>query len=210
MNVNNFMNSMFGTVGEGLCRLSMNGDIAIKCTDATGHTQYKTYNIKTGNLVNCDNFVFDIGQDMFFVIPTTNVKKGDIILVNGSPRCVIEVDNNKFTVINYSDSTIETVIPERHVFMGKTYFYGKIISMFGDNSVLKSKGKNNIFKYLMISKMLGGNTSSGNKLFANDGNNFLPMMLMMNGGNGFGDMFDGIFDSLDASDDEEKSDEEDA
>ena len=50
-------------------------------------------------------------------IPTNKVEKGDIILVNGKPRCVIETDKTKITVINYEDSTIETVLPERHVFM---------------------------------------------------------------------------------------------
>ena len=31
---------------------------------------------------------------MFFVIPTNHVEKGDIILVNGLPKCVREVKDN--------------------------------------------------------------------------------------------------------------------
>lgn len=110
--MNNFLNGMFGKVGSGMCRLSMNGGIAVKTNGG-----YKTYNIKTGKLTNCSNFVFDIGEEFFFIIPTNKVEKGDIILVNGKPRCVIEADKTKITVINYEDSTIETVLPERHVFM---------------------------------------------------------------------------------------------
>ena len=50
--MNNFLNGMFGKVGNGMCRLSMNGDIAVKTS-----TGYKTYNVKTGKLTNCNNFV---------------------------------------------------------------------------------------------------------------------------------------------------------
>lgn len=67
---------MFGKVGSGMCRLSMNGGIAVKTNGG-----YKTYNIKTGKLTNCSNFVFDIGEEFFFIIPTNKVEKGDIILV---------------------------------------------------------------------------------------------------------------------------------
>ena len=67
--MNNFLNGMFGKVGNGMCRLSMNGEIAVKTSGG-----YKSYNIKTGKLTNCNNFVFDIGEEFFFVIPTN--KKG--------------------------------------------------------------------------------------------------------------------------------------
>lgn len=131
--MNSFMNGMFGKVAPGMCRLSMSGGIAVK----TSGGDYKSYNIKTGRLTNCSNFVFDIGEDFFFVIPTNKVEKGDIILVSGKPRCVVGVEDNKITVINYDDSTVDTILPERHVFMGETYFYGKIISMFGGSSGVK-------------------------------------------------------------------------
>ena len=181
--MNNFLNGMFGKVGSGMCRLSMNGGIAVKTNGG-----YKTYNIKTGKLTNCSNFVFDIGEEFFFIIPTNKVEKGDIILVNGKPRCVIEADKTKITVINYEDSTIETVLPERHVFMGNTYFYGKIVSLLGSNITKGKNGMNNIFKYMMLSQMMNGNGSTGT---ANNINSMLPFMMM--GGN-MGDMFDGMFD----------------
>ena len=108
--MNNFLNGMFGKVGDGMCRLSLNGGIAVKTSGG-----YKSYNVKTGKLTNCSNFVFDIGEEFFFVIPTNKVEKGDIILVNRKPKCVIDADKIKLTVINYEDSTVETILPERHV-----------------------------------------------------------------------------------------------
>jgi len=193
--MNGFMNGMFGKIASGMCRLSINGEIAVKTSNG-----YKVYNMKTGRLINCSNFVFDIGEDYFFLIPTNKVHKGDIILVNGKPKCVMEVEDNKITVINYEDSTMETILPERHVFMGNTYFYGKIVSMFGDSFKNGKKGGiNNIFKYMMMSEMLKGNTGNSGM------SNMLPFMMMGNGG--FETMFDGMFD-LDLEDDEEESEDE--
>ena len=198
MNMNGFMNGMFGKIAPGMCRLSMNGDIAVKTSNG-----YKTYNMKTGRLVNCSNFVFDIGEDFFFLIPTNKVHKGDIILVNNKPKCVIGVEDNKITVINYEDSTVDTILPERHVFMGSTYFYGRIISMFGDSFKNGKKGGiNNIFKYMMMSEMMKGVSGSSGM------GNMLPLMMMGNGG--FENMFEGMFDfDFSAEDDAEEEESED-
>lgn len=176
-------NGMFGKVAPGMCRLSMNGGIAVKTDNG-----YKTYNVKTNRLTNCNNFVFNIGEEFFFVIPTNKVEKGDIILVNKKPRCVVKTNKEEITVINYEDSTVETILPERHVFMGNTYFYGKIVSMFGNN-FSKGKGMNNIMKYMMMSEMMKGNSNGSFQ-------NLLPMMML--GGGNFENMFEGMFDfSLD-------------
>ena len=181
--MNNFLNGMFGKVGAGMCRLSMSGGIAVKTSNG-----YKSYNVKTGRLTNCDNFAFDIGQDFFFIIPTNKVTAGDIIFSNGKPKCVIKVEKNMITAINYEDSTVENIVPERHVFMGNTYFYGKIVSLFGSNITKGKNGMNNIFKYMMLSQMMNGNGSTGT---ASNMNSMLPFIMM--GGN-MGDMFDGMFD----------------
>lgn len=186
--MNNILNGMFGKVGAGMCRLSMNGGVAVKTSSG-----YKTYNVKTGKLTNCSNFVFDIGEEFFFVIPTNKVEKGDIILVNNKPKCVIESDKTKITVINYEDSTIDTILPERHVFMGNTYFYGKIVSMFGSD-VKGKKGNNSIFKYMMLSQMMKGDNAAMQFGGSNSNGGMSAMLpLMMMGGN-MGDMFDGLFD----------------
>ena len=194
--MNNMLNGMFGKVAPGMCRLSMNGGIAVKTSNG-----YKTYNMKTGRLTNCDSFVFNIGEEFFFVIPTNKAEPGDILLVAGKPKCVIEAEKNKLTVINYEDSTVETILPERHVFMGNTYFYGKIVSMFGGDLIKGKKGTNKIMQYMMMSEMMKGNSGdSGNSM-----NAMMPLMMM--GGN-MGSIFDGMFDLDDNEDDEEVEESE--
>lgn len=192
----NFLDKMFGKISSDCCKLSMNGDIAIKTSNG-----YKTYNVKSGKLTNCSNFVFNMGDmDCFFLIPTNKVQKGDIIMANGQPKCVISVDktNNSIQVINYESSVIETILPERHVFMGNTYFYGKIVSMFGN---VKKKGSKNIMKYMMMSEMM-------KSMNGGSSNNMMPMLMMMNSGN---DMFSDMFDmmGMDNTTVEEDEDEDD-
>lgn len=194
--INNMLNGMFGKVAPGMCRLSMNGGIAVKTSNG-----YKTYNMKTGRLTNCDSFVFNIGEEFFFVIPTNKAEPGDILLVAGKPKCVIEAEKNKLTVINYEDSTVETILPERHVFMGNTYFYGKIVSMFGSDLIKGKKGTNKIMQYMMMSEMMKGNSdNSGNGM-----NTMIPLMMM--GGN-MGSIFDGLFDFDDGEEDKEVEESE--
>lgn len=200
MEATTMFNGMFGKVANGMCRLSMNGGIAIKTSNG-----YKTYNLKTNRLTNCSNFVFNIGEEFFFVIPTNKVTPGDIILVGGKPRCVTKVEKNEITVINYEDSTVETILPERHVFMGNTFFYGKIVSMFGSDICKGKNGMTNIMKYMMMSEMMKG--GSGLPGAANSGmNSMLPFMLM--GGGNLGSMFEGMFD-FDISDEDANDESED-
>ena len=169
-----------GRVAPGLCRLSMNGGIAVRT-----RAGYRTYDVDTGKLANCDSFVLDIGEDFFFVVPTNRVKRGDIILAGGRPMCVIAMDDSTITAINFEDATVQTLLPERHVFMGSTYVYGKIVSVFGRNGVKGGKGLKKMMKYMLFSGMLKGDGGGMNGL--------LPMMLM---GEGM-DFMDGLFDDED-------------
>lgn len=181
-------NGIFGRIENGMCRLTMNGQIAIQTSNG-----YKSYNIKTKKLTNCTHFCFNIGEEFFFVIPTNKVEVGDIILVNQHPNCVTKVDDNQITVINYENSTIETVVPERHVFMGNTYFYGKIVSMFGNNFIGKKDTGNKMLQYMMMSEML--KNMNGNENNSNQMSNIFPIMMMF-GGN-MKDMFSGMFNFFD-------------
>lgn len=192
-NIQNTFNGLFGKIAPGMCRLTMNGNIAVKCANG-----YKSYNVKKGTLTNVTNFCFNVGDEMFFVIPTNKVEVGDIILVQGKPKCVTAADKKIITVIDYENSEVRQVVPERHVFMGSTYFYGKVISMFG-NSFKQGKGLGNVMKMMMFSQMMGGNTSGST---GNMGQ-MMAMSMFMGGGN---NPFEGMFDfSLDvtAEDDEE-------
>ena len=183
----NMMNRYFGKIANGMVRMSMNGDMAIKTSNG-----YKTYDVTTGALVNCDNFVFDIGSEFFFIIPTNKVEAGDVILAANKPHCVIKVEPNRIEALRYEDGSIVTIVPERNMFMGKTYFYGKIVSMFG--KVKNGKGMKGMMKYAMLSEMMKGNGNSNNSM-----SSMLPMMMFMNGN--MSDMFEDMFDMDDEEED---------
>lgn len=188
-------NGVMGKIKNGCCRLGMNGRIAIKTSDG-----YKTYDPKTGNVTNCSSFVLDVCDDMFMVIPTRKLNPGDIVLINGKPMYILEIKaKNRVEAMNYEDSTIQTVIPERHVIMGRR-FYGKIVSLFGSGLGGKGGFFKNMLKLKMMSAMMGGNNSnsSTNNMFS--GNNALPMMMLIGNGS-----MDGLFDGFMDDEDEEDS-----
>lgn len=190
---NNFFGKLFGKVAPGQVRLSMNGDMAIKTSNG-----YKTYNVEDGSLTNCDNFVFDIGSEFFFIIPTNKVEKGDVILASGKPHCVIKTEDNRIEALRYEDGSIVNIVPERNMFMGRAYFYGKIVSMFGSMKG-KTKDMNSMMKYMVMSEMMKGSKGG------TDMSSMLPMMMLMNGNN-VSDMFSDMFDfDIDTSDDESEA-----
>ena len=172
----NMLEELCGKIAPGLCRLSMSGGIAVKT-----RAGYRTYDPDTKRLTNCDNFVLDMGEDYFFVIPVKRVKPGDIILANGTPRCVIEVLENAITALNFEDATVETLLPERHLFLGDTYLYGKIISIFGSNGVEGRKGSKRMMKFMMLSGMLRGRDRENGSFSS------MLALMMMNGKGGFMD-----------------------
>lgn len=181
-NFGDMFNGMFKPVAPGYCKLGMNGKIAIKTSSG-----YKTFDIKKRTLVNCNSFAFDI-DGAFWVVPTFKVEEGDIILVNGKPRCVIEVNEGSIKTFSYEDSTIDEVVPERHVFMGKTYCYGKIFSPFINMAKDDGKGMSSMMNMIMMGQMFNNDN--------NGSNNFNPMMFMFmnnNSDNPFMNMFDGAF-----------------
>lgn len=208
----NMFNGVMGKIKPGCCRLGMNGRIAIKTSDG-----YKTYDPKSGNVTNCSNFVLDVADDLFMVIPTRKLKEGDIVLINGKPMYILEVKaKNRVEAMNYEDSTIQTVIPERHVIMGRR-FYGKIVSLLGSGF---GAGKGGFFKNMLKLKMMssmmgGGNVNTSDGMF---GGNGLAMMMLMGNGSMDG-LFDGfmddedddsdcnIFDTFASNDDEYDEDE---
>lgn len=185
----NMMNKYFGKIQNGMVRLSMNGDMAIKTSNG-----YKTYDVKTGALTNCDAFVFDVGSEFFFIIPTNKVEPGDVILAAGKPHCVIKAETNRIEALRYEDGSIVNIVPEHHMLFGRTYFYGKIVSMFG--KVKGDKGMKGMMKYMMLSEMMKGGNGNSNM------SSMLPMMMLMNGG--MGDMFEGMFDFDEEEDEKEE------
>lgn len=190
---------MFGPVPKGDCRLGLNGLIAVN-VNTGGVPKYKTYDIASGQLTNCSDFALEL-DGSFFLIPTTKAAPGDIILSDGGPCCVIESGKNSLRVFSYQRGTIEQMVPERHIFMGKTYCYAKIFSPLAN--MMKGKGGiGNAVKMMILSRMFS-DKGSGCGMEAN------PMMLMLMAGGGgglFKGMFDGAFDLNEEDDEDEKED----
>lgn len=204
--MNDLFNGMFMKVQKGMCMLSPCG-IAVKTSAG-----YRSYNVKTGKLRNCDNMVFSFGDGMFFVIPASRVKPGDIILSGGKPACVRKAGKDSIEVINYETAAVQTLLPERHIFMGNTWFYGKIVSLFGDGaSICGRKNITKMMKFMMMGSLLesGGGTAAGaggngsiTPAAGFNTNMLIPLLLMKSGG------FDDLFGNLFEEDDSEYSDED--
>ena len=191
--MSNMFDGMLMRVQRGLCMLSPCG-IAVKTSSG-----YRSYNVKTGKLRNCDNMVFSFGDGMFFVIPASRVKPGDIILAGGKPACVRQAGPDSIEVINYETARVETLLPERHMFMGNTWFYGKIVSLLGDGASISGKGNiTRMMKFIMMSSLFengGAMAAAGEGAGAGPAgaiNMLLPLLLLKNGG--FDDLFTGLFE----------------
>ena len=194
-----FFNGFFGKVQPGMCRLTMNGNIAIKCSNG-----YRTYNDKQQRLTDVTNFCFDMGSELFFVIPTMKVSEGDIILVEGKPKYVIAISKAYIEVVDYETSEIKKIVPERHVFMGSSYCYGKIVSMFGSN-FKGGRGLKKIMKMMMMSQIFGGQ-NGGSSDFGMGNIGQMMMMSSLFGGNSDMDFFNDMFDGLSFDTDDEETD----
>lgn len=170
--------NMFGRIAPGMCRIAMNGQVAVKTSGG-----YKSYDPDKGILTNCSSFVLNMGDEFFFLLPTAKVKPGDIILAGGKPKCVTQKGEGEITVINYENSVIERLVPERQIFMGNVYFYGKIVSLLGGSG---KKGMGKMMKFMMLSEMMKGGKSGTEGLS--------PLLLMALSGGKTGDIFEDIFD----------------
>lgn len=182
-------NGNFGKAPEGMFRISMRGAVAVRTSAG-----YRAYNMEKGRLVNCTMFNLDMGDGMFYILPTNSVKAGDIILVNKQPRCVLDVRDRTIAVVNYEAGTVEQLLPERHMFMGNMYFYGKVVSpllgLFG-----KSDGIKGILQMKLMSELFGGKAmGEGDKA------GLMQMMLfsgMLGREGAMCGMFDGMFGCFD-------------
>lgn len=209
-NMGNMFKGMFAPLADGCCKLAMNGEIAVRTSNG-----YKTYNLKKKRLTNVGSFAFDM-FNMFWSIPTNHVEVGDIILVNKggkrTPRCVTKVADDVITAVNYEDNEVCQILPERHILMGKVYFYAKVFCPF-KNMMSGGNGMGSMIKMAMMSQMFnGGNAGNGNMF-----GNMMPLMLMAGkdspfnsifGGEDGGNMFEGMFKDLDFSGETATEDDE--
>lgn len=176
---------MFGPIEAGKCKLGMNGKIAIKTPNG-----YKTYDAKKNRLTNVGSFAFDM-FNMFWLIPTNTLKVGDIILMQKGdrrvPRFVIKVDNGIITALDYEDNELKQVLPERHILMGKVFFYAKIWcpfqGMVSNGNMFGQMFKMQLMSQMMNGMMNGGNITDTTNSMGNMGQMFMmPIMMQMMGG----------------------------
>lgn len=167
------MDRAFGCVPRGLCRLTIDGKIAIKTDNG-----YKTYDAEKNRLTNVDNFAFDFAQDFFFAIPTSKVTKGDIILIDGIPHCVIDGRDETVRALKYNGNTIVELVPEYHIFLDKQFCFTKIVCLFNGKA-------DRLMKFMMLSNIMTNSDGGSNNMIA-------MMMLMNNGDNLFEGLLDGI------------------
>lgn len=184
------LTGVFGQIKPGQCRIGANGKLAIKCSDGS----YKTYDVKNQRLTNVTGMCFDFGNGAFFLMPTTKVEVGDVILL-GTPKCVTKTNGKTITVLDYETGAIQEIVPQRHLLFGSAYFYGKIVSLFGNMFKGGKGGLGNIMKLTMFQQLMSGGSNNMN---ANGGIGQLMALSMMGNltGGGSNNLFEGMFDGL--------------
>lgn len=201
--IGNMFNGVFAPIKPDMCRLSFSGNVAVKCSDGT----YKCWNDQKNRLTNVTSFSMKV-PNIFFVVPTTKVKIGDVILdtkkVNGEtkvfPKCVIEINDKSIGVIDYENNEIRQILPVRHALMGSFYLYQKIVNPFG-SKMFSGKGlMAKMMKFQFISSMCGGgmngSVDASNPMAPMM--NFMMMQSMMGEMTGmFGGGDEGIFNMFD-------------
>lgn len=182
--MNNMFKFDFGPCNPDRVKMSPYG-LAIK----NGDKEWVAYNTATGQVVNVDNFCFDI-PNAFYKMPVAlnQVSVGDVILHQGHVCFVQHVDNSiGLDVIDVAQGEIRIVIPTTNMF--NFNFVTKIVSLFNMSNITAPDENNpfgNIVPMMMLSEMMGNDkdTDSFGKM--------MMMSMMMGGQNPFTQMFAGF------------------
>lgn len=154
------LNEICGKVSDGSVRLSMDGKFAVRTQNG-----YRVWDTEKKTMTNVQDLCLDM-PGLFFVMPSTKVTIGDVILLDGKFNCVIETSEATIKAISYADNQVKEFVPERRLFMGRTFFFGKVINLLGNVG-----GSNKLVKLTMLGQMLnnGGDPSTSQ---------LMPLMLM--------------------------------
>lgn len=184
------MNFEFGPCGNDVA-LSPYG-VAIRNGD-----QWLTYNPSANKTVDVTGFSFDFqGMLMKMPAPLGDVRPGDVVMHQGNPMFVTNVDDNSIYAVDIKASEAKTIVPVTNMF-GFNYVT-KIVSfinMNGMDAPSPDQPFGNIMPMLFMSQMFNGEDNGG--FFGNEGqNNMLYQMVqmslmasMMGQGNPFSNMF---------------------
>lgn len=222
-NFQNMFEGCCGSVDQDKFRVAMDGTIAVAIETKSGKKSYRAFDIHKGKMTNVGDFAFSAGKDMFFMFPTRELKKGDIVVIDGEPMCVLKVDGEQISVLTYDKNVVETRMVDNIMFLGKP-MYGKVVSIF--SMLFKQAGGSDagMMKAMFAMSMLSSGQNGANPLASmfgvggapapqQDGaqgaqgaqvaqqNPFMqlmPLMMMgqMFGGNHEGGLLGGIFGDL--------------
>lgn len=120
-----------------------------------------------------------INFDMLYLVPSPEVKKGDIIEKSGKAYYVLDVNNGVVKAVDLVDGTEENLVPGGP--FGMT-MYSKIFNPMGNMA-----GENSFGNMLMMQALMGDDgygNGNGNGYGNGNSNNglLLAMMMMMQGG----------------------------
>lgn len=190
-------------VPEGEVGMTFDGKIAVRRKNG----DYVTYNAETKVIQNQMNCVIKSSSvtKMMMLMPTTNLKPGDIIKEKESYYYVLtghateSLANAKIKVVNLSTGNINNLNQEENILTGAKA-YKKVVSLFetmqnGGNTnmlplfFLENGTKDNGFvKMMLMSQMMNGGTNTNGNMFGNmnpmmlallgDDTDLLPLMMM--------------------------------
>lgn len=188
--VENKMNNKFGEIfnfgqyeGADLA-ITMEGSIAVKREDGN----FVTYDSKNDIFENKMDFVVEEFSEMIMLMPSTEIKNGDIITKGKKFYQSIATEQNPNLFINLIDGSKVELVKEKNLFGME--MYTKVTNImkdglsFGQNTKEDEKkndnGTNQMMQTMMMMKMLGKGSES-EKGF--DAKTMMMMSMMSNQGN---------------------------
>ena len=186
------LGSSFGKIGSDQFRLSING-LAEKGKDG----KYVTFNPETRELVEVTTGFFDDMKDLLFLMPTTELEVGDIILHQNKPYYITVSKDNVVKGIDFEDAIESTLVPKTNVFGMK--YYTKVFNCLGTNNILGTDiASNPMMAYALmggkdfdLSKIMMFQALSGQgKGIADFSENPIMLMALMSNENGKNDLSD--------------------
>lgn len=186
------LGSSFGKIGSDQFRLSING-LAVKGKDG----KYVTFNPETRELVEVTTGFFDDMKDLLFLMPTTELEVGDIIIHQNKPYYITVSKDNVVKGIDFEDAIESTLVPKTNVFGMK--YYTKVFNCLGTNNILGTDiASNPMMAYALmggkdfdLSKIMMFQALSGQgKGIADFSENPIMLMALMSNENGKNDLSD--------------------
>lgn len=186
------LGSSFGKIGSDQFRLSING-LAVKGKDG----KYVTFNPETRELVEVTTGFFDDMKDLLFLMPTTELEVGDIIIHQNKPYYITVSKDNVVKGVDFEDAIESTLVPKTNVFGMK--YYTKVFNCLGTNNILGTDiASNPMMAYALmggkdfdLSKIMMFQALSGQgKGIADFSENPIMLMALMSNENGKNDLSD--------------------